>query len=218
MAYKGILFDFDGVVVKSMEQHFIAWKKAFAEKGVQITADEFFIMEGQGISTISHKIGSNHGLSPVEVEQVKSRKVNFYNQYMTIEFYDYFEDLLRNLNRRNIRKGIVTGGTRERVIQIVDKYFDNEFACVVTSDDVENGKPHPEPFLKGAELLNLKPKECVVVENAPLGIQGAKEAGMTVIAVTTTLTEEFLKQADYISNDFREVKSRLNTLFSPKSR
>jgi len=137
---------------------------------------------------------------------------------MTIEFYDYFEDLLRNLNRRNIRKGIVTGGTRERVIQIVDKYFDNEFACVVTSDDVENGKPHPEPFLKGAELLNLKPKECVVVENAPLGIQGAKEAGMTVIAVTTTLTEEFLKQADYISNDFREVKSRLNTLFSPKSR
>jgi len=76
MALKGILFDFDGVVVKSMEQHFDAWQKAFAEKDVHISADEFFIMEGQGIDTISQKIGADHGLSVEDVLLVKERKIN----------------------------------------------------------------------------------------------------------------------------------------------
>ncbi len=212
MAYKGILFDFDGVVVKSMEQHFDAWQKAFAEKGVHITADEFFIMEGQGIDTISRKIGAAHGLNAAEVAKVKTRKVSHYNQYMTIEFYEYFLPMLKSLHQKGINKGIVTGGTRDRVLQIVDKYFNDEFFCIVTVDDVPRGKPYPDPFLKGAELLGLEPHECIVIENAPLGIRAAKEAGMTVIAITTTLPARFLEQADYIYPDFREIEQQLNTL------
>lgn len=212
MAYKGILFDFDGVVVKSMEQHFDAWQKAFAEKGVHITADAFFIMEGQGIDTISRKIGAAHGLSAEEVAEVKKRKVGHYNQYMTIEFYDNFLPMLKALHQKKIPKGIVTGGTRERVLKIVDKYFDDEFSCIVTCDDTPRGKPYPDPFLKGAEWLRIKPQDCIVIENAPLGIQAAKEAGMTVIAITTTLPAKFLEQADYIFNNFREVGIRLTRL------
>ena len=79
-------------------------------------------------------------------------------------------------------------------------------------DDVERGKPYPDPFLKGAELLGLKPQDCVVIENAPLGIEGALKAGMTVIAVTTTLNAEHLKQAHYIVNDFIEAQKIVQKL------
>ncbi len=212
MVYKGILFDFDGVVVKSMEQHFDAWQKAFAEKGIHITADEFFIMEGQGIDTISSKIGAVHGLSAADVAEVKERKVNHYNQYMTIEFYDYFLSMLKSLHQKSVNMGVVTGGTRDRVLKIVDKYFNDEFSCIVTSDDTGRGKPFPDPFLKGAELLGLKPEECIVVENAPLGIRAAKEAGMTVIAITTTLPEKFLTQADFVYSDFKTIEQQLSKM------
>jgi len=209
MALKGILFDFDGVVVKSMEQHFDAWQKAFAEKDVHISADEFFIMEGQGIDTISQKIGADHGLSVEDVLLVKERKINHYNQFMTLEYYDYFLTMLNNLINLEVPMGIVTGGTRERVGNIIEKHFKDTFACVVTEHDVLCGKPFPDPFLKGAEKLNLDPAECVVIENAPLGIKGAKAAGMTVIGVTTTLAEHYLNQADYIFGDFVAVEKQL---------
>ena len=210
--HSGILFDFDGVVVKSMEQHFEAWKSAFAEKYVHITSDEFFVMEGQGIDTISQIIGENHGLNKDLVNEVKERKVNYYNQYMTIEFYDYFLDMLDSLKNSGIPMGIVSGGTRDRVNKIINKYFNNAFSCIVTSDDCERGKPHPDPFLFGARLLEKNPETCIVVENAPLGIQGAKEAGMTVIAITSTLSKKYLEQADYVFNNFRDVETQLKSL------
>ncbi len=209
MALKGILFDFDGVVVKSMEQHFDAWQKAFAEKSVHITADEFFIMEGQGIDTISQKIGADHGLSTEDVRWIKQRKVNYYNQFMTIEYYDYFMILLNNLVSKGVPMGIVTGGTRERVSGIVNLHFKDIFSCVVTENDVKRGKPFPDPFLEGARQLGLQAKECIVIENAPLGIKGAKAAGMTVIGITTTLAEHYLSQADYIVGDFVALEKQL---------
>jgi len=212
MKIEGILFDFDGVVVKSMEQHFDAWKKAFAEKGVEIRPDEFYILEGQGIHTISHKIGRDHGLTPDQVEEIKERKMNYYNQFMTIEFYDYFGEMLQALSKRGVPMGIVTGGVRERVIPILEKYFNGEFSCVVTVDDVKRGKPFPDPFLAGARKLHLPAESCIVVENAPMGIEGAKKAGMTVIAITTTLTDRFLSQADSVCHNFQEVSAEIDRL------
>jgi len=212
LSIKGILFDFDGVVVKSMEQHFAAWQKAFAEKGVRITQDEFFILEGQGIYTISSLLGKQHGLSDEDIDYVRERKLNYYNQFMTIEFYDYFPEMLARLHNKNIPMGIVTGGVRARVTKIVDDYFNGEFSAIVTVDDVKRGKPFPDPFLKGAEMLHLAPAECVVLENAPMGIRAAVDAGMTVIAITTTLPEEKLQQAHHIAHNFREVENILNRL------
>ncbi len=81
---------------------------------------------------------------------------------------------------------------------------------------MENGKPHPEPFLKGAAKLDLKAGECVVVENAPLGIKAAKSAGCKVIAIKTTLTEKHLSEADLICDDFKQVSNVFDDLLSLK--
>ncbi len=214
MDKKAILFDFDGVVVKSMEQHFEAWKKAFAEWGVEMKAEDFFILEGQGVKTIAYQIGDKYGLSRETVDAVMERKINYYNQFMRLEFYDHFFELIERLQKNKIPLGIVTGGNRDRVLKVVDEYFKNVFRAIVTVEDVERGKPHPDPFLKGAELLNMEPQHCVVIENAPMGIRGAKRAGMTVIGITTTLNETVLHEANYIAHDFFEVEKILQKLFN----
>jgi beta-phosphoglucomutase len=203
---KGVLFDFDGVTVKSMEQHYEGWRRAFAEKGIELKKEDFFPLEGQGIYEISKAIGRRYDMDEDTITAVVKRKVYYYNELMTIEFYDHYLDMLRNLKKKNIEMGVVTGGSRERVIPIFDEYLADYFSAVVTVDDVQKGKPHPDPYLKGADLLKLSADECLVVENAPLGIKSALAAGMTVIGITTTVSKEILKDAHYIVNDFFEVE------------
>jgi sugar-phosphatase len=70
---------------------------------------------------------------------------------------------------------------------------------MITADDVENGKPHPEPYLRGAEILGVSPETCVVVEDAPSGVRSAQAAGMKAIAVPTTYAVQDLHGADVIA-------------------
>ena len=107
---------------------------------------------------------------------------------------------------------VVTGGNKKRVSKIISEHFAGFFSAFVTIDDVENGKPHPEPFIKGAQKLSLNTKECIVVENAPMGVTAAKTAGCTVIAIKTTLQEKHLKNADFIVDTFNEVEEKLLSL------
>lgn len=209
MKKKAVLFDFDGVTVKSMEQHFEAWRSAFAEWGVDITPEEFFILEGQGIDIIAHYLGKKHGLSEEQVKAVKHRKVSHYNQFMRLEFYDHFHEMVQHLHKNGVPIAVVTGGDRDRVQKVIAEHFNHYFSAVVTINDVKRGKPHPDPFLKAVQMLNVESELCIVVENAPMGIKGAKAANMTVIAITTTLPAKHLQQADYIASDFYEVEKYL---------
>lgn len=200
------MFDFDGVTVKSMEQHFAAWEKALADKNRILKEEQFYILEGQGIKQISETIGKQFNLSEQDISEIEDLKANYYHKNIKIEFYDYYFELLQSLKNRNMKIGVVTGGGQGRVEPVLKQYFNGTFDCLVTIDDVKQGKPAPDPFLKGAELLGLTPEECFVVENAPMGIKSAVEAGIEVIAITTTLPESYLKQANHVVSDFREVE------------
>jgi beta-phosphoglucomutase-like phosphatase (HAD superfamily) len=81
-------------------------------------------------------------------------------------------------------------------------YFD----VFVVGEDVENGKPAPDTFLKAAEKLSLPPECCVVVEDAVAGVQAAKSADMRVIALTTTRPREDLTHADLIIDSLADLK------------
>ncbi|GAI93777.1 unnamed protein product, partial [marine sediment metagenome] len=104
--------------------------------------------------------------------------------------------------------GIVTAGLSERVHNSVPLKFLSKFDVVITGDKTIRGKPFSDPYLKGAEELGLKPEECIVVENAPLGIQAAKSAGAYCIAICSTLDRSYLEEADEIVEKFED----LNTL------
>jgi len=214
MALKGILFDFDGVVVDSMHQHYDAWSNAFKEKGISFNKEDFFQLEGQGLNTIAKMLGEPHGMVEKDMLDVVEAKARYYYKSVQIRFYDYFMDMLNNLKNRGIPMVVVTGGNKSRVEGTIKKHLDGYFDALVTIDDVSHGKPHPEPFLKGAEKINLNAEECIVVENAPLGIKSAKAAGASVIAVKTTLSEKYLSQADFILDDFPAVEKKINQLLA----
>lgn len=212
MALIGILFDFDGVVVDSMHQHYDAWSNAFKEKDITFNKEEFFQLEGQGLNKIVKMLGEPHGLVKQDMLDIVEAKARYYYKSVQIRFYDYFMDMLNKLKNRSVPMGVVTGGNRTRVENTIESYLKGYFDALVTIDDVSNGKPHPEPFIRGAEKLQLNPEECIVIENAPLGIKSAKAAGTTVIAVKTTLTDKYLSEADYILDDFKMVEKKLNEL------
>jgi len=81
---------------------------------------------------------------------------------------------------------------------------------LVTADDVTNGKPHPEPYLKGAELLGFKPADCLVIEDAPAGIRSAHAAGMKAMALTSTYPAAKLLEADTTVKKLEQIQVTSN--------
>jgi beta-phosphoglucomutase len=203
---KGVLFDLDGVILKSMEQHLEAWQHAFNRMGIRIRKEDFYQLEGRGVRSVVDELARMYDLDQDLKPKIIETKMAYYNRIYKPEFYQGLFELLKWLKEKKIKTAIITGATRERVDDLISNHLNGFFEASVTSDDVENTKPFPEPYLKGAALLGLQPAQCLVIENAPLGIRSAKAAGMTVIAVRTTMGDEYLRLADYIADNMVEVK------------
>jgi sugar-phosphatase len=108
------------------------------------------------------------------------------------------------------RWAVVTSGTRFLATTRMRKFGIPIPDILVTADDVSNGKPDPEPYRKGAELLHADPATCLVVEDAPAGIRSAHAAGMKVISLPTTYPVADLREADAIVSGLRDIKVTLN--------
>ena len=212
MDVKVVLFDLDGVLVKSMEQHLEAWQHAFKEWDADIRPEHFYQLEGRGVNAVVKELTKRFGIDPAFNHDLVEKKKEYYLKIFKAEFYEGLYDLLDYLKENKIPAAIVTGGDRDRVLKLQDRYFKGYFKGLISSDDVENTKPYPEPYLKGAKLLDLNPEECVVIENAPLGVKAGKKAGMYVIGVTTTVKREILHEADIIVEDMQAVRQTIISL------
>jgi sugar-phosphatase len=117
-------------------------------------------------------------------------------------------DLVKSIPDR--RWGVVTSGTRPLATNRLQYCGLPVPEVLVTSDDVTNGKPHPEPYLKGAERLGLRPAECLVIEDAPAGIQSARAGGLKVIGLASTYREGKLVEADAVVEKLARVHISVN--------
>lgn len=205
MNLKGVIFDFDGVVLDSMKQHAVAWQYAFKQFGVNMTELDIYLMEGMGVTAVVENVCEKYKISKEIAAKIMDVKIEYYNNNLNIKFFDGFFDLIDFLKSAHINMAVVTGGHRGRILPFAKEYLNGYFTGFVCSDDVKNTKPFPEPYLKGLDILNLKSEECIVIENAPLGIEAAKKAGIKTIAIETTLDESYLQAADYIVQSFLEV-------------
>ena len=204
-----VLFDLDGVIIKSMEQHLEAWQYAFAEFGAHITAADFYELEGRGVRVVSELLAEKFKIPLTQAPEIMRKKNAYYDKIARIEYYEGLFPLLQDLKAHNKKMAIITGSIRKRVRKLTNGRLNGFFSAFVTSEDVEHTKPFPEPFLRGADLLKVEPQNCIVIENAPLGIEAAKRAGMTVFAVASTVPVEKLDAADYIFPSLIEVHRRI---------
>lgn len=202
---KGVLFDCDGVLIKSMEDHFLGWKAAMKSIGVNLQEEDYYPLEGTPVSAIAKLYCQRFNIDLDEFDKIAKFKEEHYLQHHKLQFYPGVQEIVRQLRDKSVKLAMVTGGELDRIKRTLPAPFLSCFDVILTGEMVERGKPYPDPYLQAARALGLHPKECLVVENAPLGVQSAKSAGMYCIALTNTVDREKLSEADDIVSGIKEI-------------
>lgn len=187
---RAVLFDMDGVLYNSMPYHASAWHRAMAQFGYDLPEEEVYMHEGRtGTSTVNLVSRREHGVevSDERVEDIYKVKSDFFNEFPPAKPMPGALSLLRQLKEQGLKILIVTGSGQRSLLDRLNSDFPDIFRreLMVTAFDVKHGKPDPEPYLMGMQKGELSPEECIVVENAPLGVRAAKAAGIFTIAVNT---------------------------------
>lgn len=210
--FKAIIFDVDGVLVDSMRFHADAWIEAFRDVGITIRREDIYEIEGSNGWGIVRSIFKKEGRipEPHHLEEIPLKKRTVLD-FERIEPFEGIVDVLQGL-KKHFTLALVSGSDRKIVEKMIEHFFPDIFEVTVAGIDVENGKPAPDPYLKAVEMLGLENEECIVVENAPLGVEAAKAAGLYCVAVPSTLGAEMLQHADLVFKDHPALLSYLQSL------
>ena len=187
--YDAVIFDCDGTLVDSMSTHFESWCEALALHGAAgvFKEDIFHAMGGRPTQDIVVELNSEYGLKLDPESVAIAKREAFLNRLDTVTLIDEVAEFARSLRGR-MPLGIATGGSRRVVEKTLCKLGVSDwFDEVVTAEDVEEGKPSPDVFLKCARLLDVDPTRCLALEDAPPGIVAARRAGMQVVVVPAPL-------------------------------
>jgi len=181
---KGLIFDLDGTLADTMPIHYIAWKNAAASYGIDFTTELFQQLAGIPLYPTVEKLNQIFGTHIDHKEMGDIKETEFENNMHLTPEIKVVTDLVRKYHGI-IPMAVGTGGMRRlafKTLEIIGlkSYFD----VLVASEDVQNYKPHPETFLKCAELMGVNPVDCEVFEDGILGMKAAETAGMMVVDVT----------------------------------
>ncbi len=205
---KGVIFDMDGVLVDSGWAHRQAWFDLAEAEGLEMS-DEFFRRTfGMQNDTILPML--RPGISEPEMDRLSDYKERRYRELVHSQprAAEGVLALLSDLKASGFRLAIGSSAPRANL----DVFWGplglaDYFQATVTKEQVVEGKPSPETFLKAAGMLSLAPQRCVVVEDALHGVQAAKAAGMPVVAVTTTRSRAELAPADRVVDSLAELNA-----------
>ncbi|GGK39337.1 MULTISPECIES: HAD family hydrolase [Flavobacteriaceae] len=188
---KGLIFDLDGTIANTMQNHFLSWREAVSPFGIDFSAELFKSLTGKPreatILKLNEQFGTN--MDPATVGKVKGdtfKKMVHQTQEISI-----VADVVRKYHNI-LPMSIGTGSTRngaKKTLEVIE--MSHFFEIVITANDIENPKPHPETFLKCAALMEINPTDCIVFEDGILGMQAAETAGMQVVDVNEYFEMEF---------------------------
>lgn len=183
------LVDMDGVLFDSMKNHTRAWVKLMKKNGIKCTRDEFYLYEGMtGTDTIKKKFkeGAGKNITDDEAAALYKVKTRYFSELGDVEVIAGTAEVLALLKQHGVKCILVTGSGQQNILERVDVDYKGIFEPArVTAADVKRGKPNPEAYLKGMAKAEAKPNQCIVIENAPLGVQAGHSAGCFTIGVTT---------------------------------
>lgn len=187
---RAALIDMDGVLFDSMKLHTLAWQRMVCGQGIPCTRDEFYLYEGMtGAATINLIWQRERGvtLPADEAERLYRIKARYFKEMAPPEVIPGARAVTALLKAAGVRCVLVTGSAQGSLLRRIDEDYEGVFAPFdrVTALDVEHGKPHPEPYLRGLEKAGVAASEAIVIENAPLGVEAAKAAGCFAVAVMT---------------------------------
>ncbi len=202
------IFDWDGVIVDSSRPHEESWNRLAEEEGRTLPDDHFkkgFGMTGERI--IRDVLDWTR--DPEEVRRLTRKKGEYYREIVRSEGIEALPgvlDWMERLNAAGIPMAVASSTSRENIQLVLERLgLESYFRGIVSGDEVKRGKPEPDVFLAAADRIGMAPGRCVVFEDAQVGIDAARAAGMRVVAVTTTHPADRLKGAVRIANRLDEL-------------
>jgi beta-phosphoglucomutase len=211
---KAIIFDMDGTMINNMQYHLLAWERMVEELGHGI----------KGAALLAQLYGSNKGVverifgvdafSAAQIQEISDTKEAYYrNLYAPhIQLIEGLPAFLENCREKHIKLALGTASNMPNIHFTLDTLnIRHYFSAVVSADDVQFGKPHPETYLKAAALLGHAVADCTVFEDVPKGVEAAASAGMQAVVVTTTHPpEDFTPFSNIITfiADYTELNNK----------
>lgn len=189
---KAVLFDMDGLIFDTESLYKKSWQRAAKEQGFDL-CDEFYqgfigVQDGECERRLQHHFGAEFDLQRF----IRCRDQDFAERSTQgIDYKKGFETLMRHLKQNGVRAAIVTSSGRKEVLRnFAGREVLEQFECLITSDEVSQGKPAPDGYLMACQQLNLKPSQCLALEDSNNGVKSALAAGCSVIMVPDLLPPE----------------------------
>lgn len=214
----GAIFDFDGVLFHSDRAHEACWREVARSEGKPFSRNDF--LKGFGVKNerfIDEILGWTS--DPVQIARLVAQKEKTFQDLVREKGLDPIlgtVDLVNRLAKAKIPCAIGSSAARANIDLILERHqkLQSAFSVYATGEEIPKGKPDPAVFLLAAKKLGLPPASCVVFEDAPLGVEAGKRAGMKVVALTTSFSEQELNQAgaDIVVQSLAEVS--LQDLFT----
>lgn len=207
----------DGVLFDSMPNHAESWTRAVQLHGLSMTREEVYMNEGRtGSGTINALALRtwNREATEAECQSIYKTKSDIFNTCPEAKPMPGAADVLNKVRATGMMRVVVTGSGQASLLDRLNKAYPGQFSpeLMVTAFDVKYGKPNPEPYLIGLQKAGIRAEEAIVVENAPLGVQAARAAGIYTIAVNTgPLSDQVLWDAgaNEVLSGMEELARRL---------
>ncbi len=210
-----IIFDMDGVIVDTEPLHFIALKRVLKEFNIDIPDTSFMDYFGISEESIWKKTLKKYSIKmPFNSFETKRRQHLFEVLEESLELAKGTLRLLKQLKKNRVRIALVTSSGRDVVDFILNKLdISGFFEIIVSSDDVKEKKPNPEPYRLALDRLGLKPDDCAVIEDSKYGVESAKGAGIFCIGLRNKNYENAATEADLLIWSLEELTiAKMNNL------
>ena len=211
-SFKGVLFDFDGVIADTERHNADYLAAALAVHGVMLSAAERLALVGLNTRSMLENLTAraSDGLTVEQLQAERRARGNYYEDGKELAPMPGAVMLLQRLRRAGVKIGLVSSTRTQLIIAALNRMkLTDRFDVIVCGDMVEHHKPAPDGYRKALSLLELCAEECIVVEDSPVGIRAAQSAGLAVIAYKGGEIRQDTAQAEYSAASFEECTALL---------